>query len=305
VKFGGFFSRLYNSSPLARNFISIRVRTRDHFRAEGALAVSMKDLVAQIGNGTRLALPASRSGPAIAATKALIAHGVRDLHLIAMPTSGLQADMLIGAGCVSIVESAGITLDEFGQAPRFVTAVKAGSIKLMDTTCPALISAMQAGEKGIPFIPMRGLIGSDLLVHRPDYRVIDNPMVAGDKIVVMPAIRPDVCLFHAPLADSFGNVWIGKSRELMTMAHASLKTLVTYEAEYDGNLMDDPLYGPATIPAHYVSDVCYAAQGSWPLGLAGYSTTDADAMTRYASMAGTDARFADYMAGNSAREAAQ
>ena len=263
----------------------------------------LEDLIAEIPDGARLAIPASRSGPAIAATRALIARGIRDLHLIAMPTSGLQADMLIGAGCVAVMESAGVTLDEFGQAPRFVAAVKSGSIRLMDTTCPALVSALQAGEKGIPFIPMRGLIGSDLLKNRPDYSVIQNPFAAGDKIVVLPAITPDVALFHAPLADRFGNVWIGKSRELLTLAHASQQTLVTCEELFDGNLMDDPLRAPASIPAHYVSGISHIAQGAWPLGLAGHSATDATEITRYAAMAKTDAGFAEYISDTTLRAA--
>ena len=131
------------------------------------------------------------------------------------------------AGCVATMESAGVTLDEYGQAGRFTAAVKAGEIKLKDSTCPALVSAFQAGEKGIPFIPIRGLLGSDLLQNRPDYRVIDNPMAGtGDPIVLLPAITPDIALFHAPLADRHGNVWIGKARECMTMAHAARRTLV-------------------------------------------------------------------------------
>jgi glutaconate CoA-transferase subunit A len=257
--------------------------------------LTLDALVEMIPNGACVAIPATRSGPAMAATKALIAKGARDLHLVAMPTSGLQADMLIGASCVAVMESAGVTLDEFGQAPRFVAAVKAGSIALMDTTCPALVSAMQAGEKGIPFIPMRGLIGSDLLVHRPDYRVIDNPMSDDDPIVVVPAIRPDVALFHAPMADALGNVWIGKARELMTMAHASTKCLVTYEETFDGNLLDSPLYGPATIPAHYVTGTTQVSKGTWPIGMADRFCTDNDEMERYAAMGKTDAGFADYM----------
>ncbi len=137
---------------------------------------SLADLVQMIPDGTRLAIPTSRSGVAMAATRLLIARKVRNLHLIAVPTAGIQADMLIGSRCVSVMESAGVTLDEQGQAPRFVDAVKRGAIEVKDSTCPAILSALQAGEKGIPFIPMRGLIGSDLMKHRPDYKVIDNPM---------------------------------------------------------------------------------------------------------------------------------
>ena len=111
---------------------------------------------------------------------------------------------------------------------------------MMDATCPALHAALQAAEKGVPFMPLRGLIGSDVLKYRDDWKVIDSPFGNADPIVLLPAIKPDVALFHAPMADRFGNVWIGRQRELVTMAHAAEKTIVTVEKIHDGNLLDDP-----------------------------------------------------------------
>lgn len=266
--------------------------------------VTLENLIAEIPNGVKIAIPPSRSGVAMAATRAMIDRGLRDLHLIAIPTSGIQADMLIGAGCVRVMESAGVTLDEFGPAARFVAAVRNGEISLMDTTCPAIISALQAGEKGIPFIPMRGLIGSDLLKFRPDYKVIENPIASTkDRIVALPAITPDIALFHAPLADKFGNVWIGEMRELMTMAHASKKALVTVESIIDDNLLDDPLRAPATIPGLYITSVAQAERGTWPLELAGCYKADTKELSQYASMARSDEGFANYLAENHASAA--
>ena len=66
---------------------------------------------------------------------------------------------------------------------------------MLDATCPAIHAGAARGEKGVPFVPLRGILGSDLLAHRPDWKVIDNPFAAGDAIVVIPAIRPDVALF--------------------------------------------------------------------------------------------------------------
>lgn len=259
---------------------------------------SLTDLVANIENGVKLAIPTSRSGIAMAATRALIDRGVHDLHLVAIPTAGIQADMLIGAGAVATVESAGITLDEFGQAGRFGAAVKAGQVRLMDSTCPAIVSGLQAGEKGVPFFPMRGLIGSDLLANRPDYRVIDNPMAdGGDPIVLLPAIVPDVALFHAAKADRHGNVWIGKMRELMTMAHAAKMTLVTVEEVVDFDLMADELHAAATIPEMFISGIAVAQNGAWPLGLDGCYEADADALATYAAASRSDQGFADYLGG--------
>ena len=50
----------------------------------------------------------------MAATRALIRRGVKRLHLIALPTSSLQADLLIGAGCVETLETSAVSLGEFG-----------------------------------------------------------------------------------------------------------------------------------------------------------------------------------------------
>jgi len=248
--------------------------------------VTLDELVAIIPDNGRMAIPTSRSGVAMAATRALVQRGVRGLHLTTIPTAGIQADMLIGAGCVKVVETAGITLDEQGQAGRFVAAVKAGSIRLMDSTCPAIMSGLQAAEKGVPFFPMRGLIGSDILANRPDYRVIDNPLAdGGDPIVLLPAITPDIALFHAPLADRFGNVWIGKMRELMTMAHAAKITLVTVEKVVDYDLMQDDLRAPATIPEMFIGGVAEVKNGAWPLGLEGCYEPDGQALAAYARAA--------------------
>src|SRR6266404_6027138 len=201
------------------------------------IARSLDEALAVITDGCVLAVPREVSGAAMAATRALIRRGVSGLHLIALPTSSLQADLLIGAGCVEAIETSAVSLGEFGPAPRFAAAVTSGAIRVKDATCPALHAAFQAAEKGVPFMPLRGLIGCDVLAHRKDWKVVDNPFGNDDPIVLLPAIKPDVALFHAPLADRAGNVWIGRDRELATMAHAAAKTVVTVEKIHEGDLL--------------------------------------------------------------------
>ncbi len=259
--------------------------------------VDLSGLAAAIGDGASLAIPADYSGVAMAATLALVRRGVRRLHLVTAPTSGLQADLLIGAGCVASLETAGITLGEYGAAPRFRAALAAGTLALTDSTCPAQHAALQAAEKGIPFMPLRGILGTDLLAGHPDWRVIQNPLAESeDPIVLVPAIRPDVALFHAGLADAAGNVWIGVRRELVTLAHAARRTLVTVEALHPGNLLDDPLLAAGTLPHLYVTRVAVAPQGTWPLGFAGSVPADEAALFRYAAAAKTADGFAALLA---------
>src|SRR5215203_6161093 len=207
----------------------------------------LDEALTTIQDGCVLAVPRETSGVAMEATRALIRRGVKRLSLIALPTSSLQADLLIGANTVETLETSAVSLAEFGAAPRFTEAIRSGGIRMKDSTCPALHAQFQAAEKGVPFMPLRGLIGSDVLAHRPDWRTIDNPFGSDDPIVLIPAIKGDVALFHAPMGDRDGNVWVGTNRDLVTMAHAANKTIVTVETLHEGNLLDDPLLASGTL----------------------------------------------------------
>src|ERR1700736_5536610 len=176
------------------------------------IAPSVDDAIAAIPDGAMIVVPRESSGVPMEATRALIRRGIKRLHLVALPTSTLQADLFIGAGCVETLETSAVSLGEFGPAPRFTAAILAGSIRMMDATCPALHAQFQAAEKGVPFMPLRGLIGSDVLAHRPDWKIVDNPFGADDPIVLLPALKPDVALFHAAVADRAGNVFVGTQR---------------------------------------------------------------------------------------------
>jgi glutaconate CoA-transferase subunit A len=260
-----------------------------------AQITSLDEALALIGDGTLLVVPREVAGVPMAATRALIRRGVRRLHLVALPTSSLQADLLIGAGCVATLETSAVSLGEFGPAPRFTAAVTGGTITMKDATCPALHAALQAAEKGVPFMPLRGLIDSDVLKYRDDWQVIDSPFGNNDPIVLLPAIKPDVALFHAPMADRFGNVWIGRQRELTTMAHAAEKTVVTVERMHDGDLLADPVLAAGTLPGFYVEHIAIAERGAWPLPLPDHYKSDAEHLALYAKMAATPEDFAEYL----------
>lgn len=255
----------------------------------------LADLAAAVPDGAKLVIAQDNCGVSMAATRELVRRGVRGLHLVCVPISGLQADILIGAGAVATLETSAITLGEFGPAHRFVDALRHGRIRMLDSTCPAVHAALQAGQKGLPFIPLRGLIGSDLLASRADWKVIDNPFQPGDPIAVLPAINPDVALFHAPLADRAGNVYIGRRRELLTMAHAAKQTLVTVEAIGERNLFDDPMLAPGVVPAIYVSRVALARRGAWPVGLPEHYGADEAAISRYVQSAKTEEGFRRFL----------
>jgi glutaconate CoA-transferase, subunit A len=261
---------------------------------------TLDEALAPVVDGCMLAVPRESSGVPLAATRALIRRGVRRLHLVTLPTSTLQADLLIGAGCIETLETSAVSLGEFGPAPRFTAAILAGTIRMMDATCPALHAQFQAAEKGVPFMPLRGLLGSDVLAHRPDWKVVDNPFGQdpsghADPIVLLPALKPDVALFHAPMADRAGNVFIGTQRELVAMAHAAQKTIVTVEKIHDGDLLRDPVLAAGTLPGFYVEAVAVEPRGAWPLPLPGHYPIDGAHVAEYARLAATAEGFAEYL----------
>ena len=261
------------------------------------------DLAALIPDGASLALAPDYSGCSLSVIRRLISLNRKELHLIGVPQLGFQADLLIGAGAVQSVETAAVTLGEAGPAPCFTRAIKDGSLVIKDSTCPVIHAGLQAAEKGIPFMPIRGVIGSDLVDHRPDWRIIDNPFRSdqdknSDPLLLAPAIQPDIALFHAAKADREGNVWIGVRRELMLMAHAARSTYVTVETIVDCNFLDDDEMAAGAIPSLYISSLAEAPMGAKPVGLRGCYGQDAAHLQRYVEMAGTVEGFRRYLEQN-------
>jgi glutaconate CoA-transferase, subunit A len=217
---------------------------------------SAADIAALIADGSLVAMPPDYSMPAMEVVRNLIRKKSRNLRLLGTPVLGMCADLLIGAGCVAEVETSAVSLGESGLAPRFTEAVEKGLLKVQDSTCPAIHTALQATEKGVPFMPLRGVLGSDLVKGHADWKVLDNPFyLSGDPILFIKAINPDVALFHARWVDEAGNAWIGRRKELATIAHASRLTFVTFEEKKEGNMLEDELLAPGVLSPRRARDV--------------------------------------------------
>ena len=139
------------------------------------------------------------------------------------------------------------------------------------------------------WVPMRGASGS----------TVSSRMAATDPvappIVLLPALKPEVALFHAPLADRDGNVFVGTQRELIALAHAAAKTIVTVEKLHDGDLLRDPVLAAGTLPGFYVEAIAVEPRGAWPLPLPDHYAIDAAHMAEYARLAATAEGFAEYL----------
>ena len=260
--------------------------------------ITVKDIAREVKDNCLLGIPADYSGVPMSVTIEIIKNNTKGLRLYCLPLTTIQGDMLIGAGCVSEIETAAVTLGEYGQAPRFQDAIENSKIKIKDSTCPALYAQLQATEKSVPFMPLRGILVSDLYKNRNDWSVINNPMSSktnDEKIVILPAVQLDILIFHASKADINGNVQIGRRRELATLAHASKKVFVTVEEIVDEDFFDCELKAAATLPSLYVDGISLARNGAWPCGLTDCYEIDSNEMSKYAKSAKYQETFDEYM----------
>ncbi|MCB1970440.1 MAG: CoA synthetase [Geminicoccaceae bacterium] len=256
--------------------------------------VDAAGLACAIEDGSLVALAPDYSGCALAVVRELIRREARGLRLVGCPQLGLQAELLIAAGCVEAIETAAIGLGELGRAPAFDRAYREGRIVVREATCPVIHAGLQAAEKGIAFMPMAGILGSDLVAMRDDWKEIVDPFT-DEPVLLVPAIRPDVALFHAPLADAGGNVWIGVRRELMLMAHAARRTVASVEECREASLLTDPLAAAGTIPALYVERMAIIKRGAAPSGLFGCYAARADWVAAYVEAAVENSTLAAFL----------
>ncbi|MBM3340865.1 MAG: hypothetical protein FJY56_01940 [Betaproteobacteria bacterium] len=146
---------------------------------------------------------------------------------------------------------------------------------------------------GVPYVPIVGLVGTDLLARRDDMVIAADPFDGKTKSVVAKALRPDVAVFHAQTADRYGNVSCGYEAEVVILAEASRHVIVTAEKIVD-RLTDKEAKG-AFIPTIHVDMVVHAPFGAHPAGCAGLYAPDAIAMREYVKASQDDATFAAYL----------
>lgn len=232
--------------------------------------------------------------PPMALVRQLVRRGARDLDLITIPTGGLAEDLLIAAGAVRSIQTSGVDLGEHGAAPNFARAVEQASVTILDSTCPALLMALQAGASGVSFAPVPGLFGSDLLRRREDWTVIDDPYRPGGRVVLVPAIVPEVALVHCLRADAGGNLVTTiefDDRLLMQAATTVIATVELVAEDATASLLPDE----QLIPAAYVDAIAVAPGGSRPIGCFGRSADDGQAIRRYVEAAREPATMQVYL----------
>ena len=205
----------------------------------------------------------------------------KNLTLIA-PISDIQFDQIIGAGCAKKIVASWVGNVAAGLGHNFRRAMEEGipqRLEIEEHSNFTLALGLKAAAMGLPFLPTRTARGSDF-AHEHHYAEINCPFTR-EKLLAVRAIQPDVALFHARWADRAGNVWVGRRRELATIAHAARRCYVTFEELREGDMLEDELLAPGVLGSVYVTGVARAARGAWPLGVADvYPIDDAHRMAR-------------------------
>ena len=191
---------------------------------------TLGDLAALVADGSTVAFSgAVLRGKPVAAARALA--GKRDLDLIAF-TGSLEVELLLAAGALRSVTSSYVGLGSHGPARGFGLAVAAGAVDDRELSEWMLVGGLRAAVMGIPFLPTRAALGSQLVEDR-GFRTVVDPY-GGDTFLAVPPLRPDVGIVHAWRADEDGNVQFPWPPDHLAdadalVARASRLTVVTVE----------------------------------------------------------------------------
>lgn len=194
---------------------------------------SWNDAVALVEDGSSVGCGgAVLRGKPVAAARALASAGRRDLELVTFAGS-LEVELLLAAGSLRSVVSSYVGLGPHGLARGFSTAVAEGLVDDREMSEWMLVGGLRAAVMGVPFLPTRGALGSQLVEER-GFRTVLDPY-SGDELLAVPALRPDVAFVHAWRADEEGNVQFPWPPDHLAdvdvlLARAARTTIVSVEA---------------------------------------------------------------------------
>ncbi len=199
----------------------------------------------------------------ISACREIIRQNKKDLTICTF-VGGIEVDMLIAGRCVSEVRSCFVGMEIFGMAPHYRKAVESGSIKISEESEATIALGLRASYLKVPFMPLKGLIGTDMPKVRNDIKQIEDPLGSGTQVMVVPKIDLDVAIIHVPYADEFGNgnitgaVWMDAD-----MGKTAKKTIITCEKLVE---TEDIRYlpGKAQLPLQTTSAVVKLPFGAHP-----------------------------------------
>ena len=207
-----------------------------------------------------------------AAGHEIIRQNKKDLTL-ARATPDLIYDMMVAAGCARKVIFSYMGNPGVGSLRIMRSALEQGKLEWEEYSHFGMITRLQAGASGLPFLPMNQTGGTDLEHANPNIRRIPDPY-GGKDVIVVPALNPDVAIVHVQRADANGNahLWgiIGEQKEA---AFAAKKVILTTEEIVDESVIrSDP--NRTMIPGIVVSAVCHVPYACHPSYAQGYYDRD-------------------------------
>ena len=242
------------------------------------------DVVA-LGGGLSARLP-------MALIREMIRQGRRNLHVVGSAHS-LDVDMLVAAGAITVCEESYVGFEQdFGLAPAYRRAAESGTIQVKESCCVTILTQLRAAEMGVPFLPVRGIKGTDMRRLHPEYAEMTCPFT-GEVLVVVPPLRPDVALLHAPLGDTRGNLYMEQPYVLDEHFASAARSVV---ATVDKIVATEELVERGiTIPAHLVRGVAEVPFGAHPASSYPHYAYDRSATGAYIRAAGSQESLESYL----------
>jgi glutaconate CoA-transferase subunit A len=209
-----------------------------------------------------------------AAGHEIIRQRKRDLTL-ARATPDLVYDQMVAAGCARKVIFSYMGNPGVGSLRIVRTEIEAGRLEWEEYSHFGMISRLQAGAAGLPFMPMNQTGAMDLERSNPSIKRVTDPY-SGREVITVPALNPDVAIVHVQRADKDGNahLWgiIGEQKEV---AFASKRLILTAEEIVDEAVIrSDP--NRTLIPGFIVTAVCQVPGAAHPSYAQGYYDRDND-----------------------------
>jgi len=208
-----------------------------------------------------------------AAGHEIIRQKKRRLTLIG-PISDILFDQIIAAGCVEQVIAAWVGNVMMGSAYNFRRAVENNEIRIINMTNFTVALALQAGAMGVPFLPTRTALGSDVAKGNHFFYQVFSPFEPKESLHAVRALNPDVAIVHVQRADREGNAhcW-GNFGVMIEGVRAAKRVIVVAEEIVEPEVIaSDP--NRTVIPAFLVNAVVECCYGAHPSPVQGYHKRD-------------------------------
>jgi glutaconate CoA-transferase subunit A len=212
-----------------------------------------------------------------AAGHEIIRQNIRRLTLIG-PISDILFDQLIGAGCVEKIRAAWAGNVSAGLGYNYRRAAEQSvpnRLEIEDHSNFTIALGLLAGAMGVPYLPTRSLLGADFARTNKTFKEGISPF-AGEPLLYVPAIMPDVAILNVQRADASGgcHAWgnLGVSEEAALAAKHVI--LICEELVDNAVIKSDP--NRVLVPPHRVSAVVCEPGGAHPSPVQGYYRRDHD-----------------------------